>query len=214
MPRTRFPVVLSAAFALGACAVAPPSGPSVAVMPGGGKDFARFQQEDATCRQNASAAIGHGSPSQAATGSAVGSAAVGTVLGAGAGALIGSATGAAGAGAAIGAGTGLVAGSAIGAGTARASYGGLQRQYDVTYLQCMHAYGNRAPPVSVAGGYPYGPYGYPYGPYGYPGYYGSWPYWGPTVAIGLGFGFGRVGFHRHRHHFHHHRFHRGGFRHR
>ena len=52
---------------------------------------------------------------------AVGSAALGTALGAGAGALLGSAGGAMGAGAAIGAGTGLLAGSAVGASNAQAS---------------------------------------------------------------------------------------------
>src|SRR4051794_19724063 len=93
MPRIRSTIVLGGALALGACTVAPPSGPSVAVMPAEGKDFARFQQEDGYCRQNASAAIGYGSPAQAATGSAVGSAAVGTAVGAAAGALIGAAGG-------------------------------------------------------------------------------------------------------------------------
>src|SRR4051794_12545063 len=92
--------------ALGACTVAPPTGPNVWVMPGAGKDLARFQQEDGACRGHAQQQIGYGSPQQAANQSAVGSAAVGTALGATAGALLGAAGGNAGAGAAVGAGGG------------------------------------------------------------------------------------------------------------
>src|SRR5262249_43964279 len=76
---------------------------------------------------------------------AVGSAAVGTALGALAGAALGSAAGHVGAGAAIGAGTGLVAGSAVGSGNARAAGGSLQARYDTVYAQCMSAKGNRLP---------------------------------------------------------------------
>src|SRR5262249_1508598 len=81
---------------------------------------------------------------------AVGSAAVGTALGALTGAAIGSASGNVGAGAAIGAGTGLVAGSAVGAGSARAAGGSLQARYDTVYAQCMTAKGNRVAAPYVA----------------------------------------------------------------
>lgn len=149
---------LAGALAVGACTVAPPTGPSVAALPPPGKDFARFRQEDLACRQVAQQEIGYGSPQQAAAQSAVGSAALGTILGALVGGLFGSVTGDFGAGAAIGAGGGLLAGSAVGAGTAQASAGGLQWRYDVTYAQCMQASGNQVPGV----GYPYGgpPYAY------------------------------------------------------
>jgi hypothetical protein len=160
-------------------------------LPGQGKDFAAFQQDDATCRDYAWQQTGGTSPGGAASQSAVGSAAIGTALGAAAGAAIGAASGAAGAGAAIGAGAGLLTGSAIGLNTAAASYGGVQQHYDVSYTQCMTAHGNavQAPPAGYAG-YPY-PYAYPAYPYGYayPGYYGP-AFYGPSVAIGFSSGWG------------------------
>src|SRR3954447_24284376 len=86
------------AFTAGACTVAPPAGPSVMAMPGQGKSFEAFQQDDGTCRQYAWQQTGGASRADAATQSAVGSAVVGTALGAAAGAAIGSLGGAAGAG--------------------------------------------------------------------------------------------------------------------
>jgi len=165
-------VALAGAIVLIGCAVAPPSGPSVLVLPEKGKSFAQFQQEDATCRQYALQRIGYGSPAQAANDSAVASAAVGTALGTAAGALIGAAAGNAGVGAAIGAGSGLLLGSAWGIDAAQASGATLQNRYDMSYVQCMYANGNRVP---MAGTRPYG--GYPYRRYYpmYPGYY-YYPY--------------------------------------
>ena len=128
--------------ALGACAVAPPQGPSVVAMPGQGKTYSAFQQDDAYCRQAASASVGGLDANQAAAQSAVGSAAVGTVLGAAAGALIGAAAGNPGAGAAIGAGAGLITGSAAGSANAQISGSQVQYRYDNTYAQCMFAQGN------------------------------------------------------------------------
>jgi hypothetical protein len=49
------------ALALGACAVIPPSGPSVMAIPAKGKSLADFQQDDLACRQFASQQIGYGS---------------------------------------------------------------------------------------------------------------------------------------------------------
>ena len=89
--RAFFPI--AAAIVLGACAVPLPAGPSILALPGKGKDFAAFQQDDATCRQYALAQIGDGSPAQAATQSVVGSAVLGTALGAAAGAAIGAVAG-------------------------------------------------------------------------------------------------------------------------
>ncbi|MGD0229600.1 MAG: YMGG-like glycine zipper-containing protein [Syntrophorhabdales bacterium] len=69
---------------------------------------------------------------------------LGTLLGAGLGAVIGAATGNVGAGAAIGGATGLVGGTAMGSDAGYASQYQLQRRYDIAYQQCMYA-GNRYP---------------------------------------------------------------------
>src|SRR5260221_14704741 len=79
------------ALALAGCAVAPPTGPDVMVLPGKDKSFEAFQADDAACRQYASAQIGYASPAEAATESGVGSTALGTVLGAAAGSALGAA---------------------------------------------------------------------------------------------------------------------------
>jgi hypothetical protein len=141
------------------CTVAPPTGPTVAVMPGPGKSLAQFQQDDLACRQFASDRINGASPAQAANQAGIGSAAAGTLLGAAAGALLGAASGHAGAGAAIGAGAGLVTGSAVGAGNAQQSAQSLQQRYDLAYSQCMVTQGDRLPeaPPPPAYYYPYPP---------------------------------------------------------
>ena len=187
MQRTAVVLLPCLAFGLGACAVAPPPGPSVMALPGQGKSFEAFQQDDAACRQYAFQQTGGASPSAAAAQSAVGSAAVGTVLGAAAGAAIGAASGAPGIGAAVGAGAGLLAGSAAGTNAAAASYGGVQGMYDVSYTQCMVARGDpvQQPPTGYGGGY----YPYPAYPYGYPGYYGP-AFYAPSVVLGFGGGWG------------------------
>jgi hypothetical protein len=174
-------------------------GPTVMALPPAGKDTATFQQEDATCRDRAATTIGYVRPGQAGSQAAVGSAAIGTLVGAAAGAAIGAAAGNAGAGAAIGAGTGLAGGAAVGANNAAASEHDVQTRYNIAYTQCMYAYGDtiQVPPSNGyyglgSVGYPY--YGYPY--YGYP-YYG-YPYYGGPGFFGGGiFLFGR------NHHFHH-----------
>jgi len=205
------PLALLGTLALTACAVAPPSGPTVLAMPPEGKNLGEFQQEDAGCRNYASAQIGYGTPAQGANQAAVGSAALGTVLGAAAGALLGAAGGAAGTGAAVGAGTGLLAGSAIGGSNAQASGYALQQRYDMAYAQCMASAGNRvqaavaAPPAGYGYSYPYyGGYPYYYGYGGYPYYWGYPYYYGPSVSLGF---FGASGG---RHFHHHHGFHGGG----
>lgn len=202
MRRVKQVAVLTGALALGACAVAPPTGPTVMALPAQGKDFAAFQQDDMTCRQYASVQTGGTSPQQAANDSAASSAVVGTVLGAAAGAAIGAATGNPAAGAAIGAGSGLFLGGASGLGAASYSAEALQQRYDMSYVQCMAAKGESVPTALNApapGGYGYGyapgyayPYAYPYGPYAYyPGY--AYP---PVGFVGVGFGFGHGHFHR------------------
>ena len=128
----------STALILGGC-VSMPSGPSVNVLPGTGKNFDQFRADDYDCRQYASSQTG--SPEQAQESSTVRSAAVGTAVGAVAGALIGGNRG----GAAVGAGTGLLLGSTAGASAGNASGYSLQRRYDNAYIQCMYAKGNQVP---------------------------------------------------------------------
>jgi outer membrane lipoprotein SlyB len=195
MIRRAMSIVAVSVLALGGCAVAPPTGPSVAVMPGKDKSFEAFQADDGTCKQYASQQIGGVAPAQAASESVAGSAVVGTVLGAAAGAAIGAATGNPAAGAAIGAGSGAVLGTATGLGMAQDSSYSLQQRYDLGYMQCMSAKGNSvpqgAPYPQTAYVYPAYPYAYPY-----PSYYPGW--YGPGF---IGFGFG---FHDHDHFHHHH----------
>lgn len=178
--------------ALGACAVAPPRGPTVMALPPAGKTLGAFQQDDYACRNYASFSIGNIPPGQAGTNAALGSAGIGTLLGAAAGAAIGAAAGNAGAGAAIGAGTGLVGGGLVGANNAQASEYDLQTRYNIAYTQCMYSRGNsvQSPPPGYAfgGGYP--------GWVGYPAYAGYWPdpwyapgFYGTDVFL-LGGGFG------------------------
>lgn len=189
------PLTLAGALALGACAVAPPTGPSVMALPGKDKSFDAFRQDDAVCRQYASQQIGNGSPAAAASESAVNSAAVGTVVGAAAGAAIGAAAGNPALGAAIGGGSGLLFGSAAGANAAELSAGAMQQRYDMSYIQCMAAKGENVPHSLPAYAYGAPAYAYPYYPayYPYPYYYP--PYYGPAF-VGFGFGFGPHHWHR------------------
>ncbi|MBR0654234.1 glycine zipper family protein [Plastoroseomonas arctica] len=191
--------------ALGACAVVRPEGPSVLALPAQGRDLATFNAQEVNCRGYADAQIG---PADAARGTdaAVGTAVVGTAIGAAAGALIGSASGNVGAGAAIGAGTGLAAGSVVGASGAQASSSELQGRYDAAYIQCITSSGNQvAFPQGPA--YPYAyPYSYPYavGPYAYYGAIAPYPfyfrfggprYYGPRYGYGRGgYGYARGGY--------------------
>jgi hypothetical protein len=142
-------VLAAAALLIAGCATVP-SGPSVMVLPGHGKDFSAFQSDDAICRGWAAQQTGINA-NRAAARSGMASAAVGTAVGAAAGAAIGAASGNAGEGAAIGAGSGLLVGSAAGSGTAAASGAEAQRRYDNAYIQCMYAKGNQVP---VAGQLP------------------------------------------------------------
>ena len=90
--------------------------------------------------------IGGVTAQDAANQAAVGSAVVGTAIGALAGAAIGGSQGAA-----VGAGVGLVGGSAYGANSAYASGYGTQRQYNNAYIQCMYVKGHSVPvPAGMA----------------------------------------------------------------
>jgi hypothetical protein len=142
-PRARrLPAPLAVAIAaavLAGCAVVP-AGPSIMALPGTGKTFDQFRQDDFSCRQFASGQNNGLDTATAANNSAVGSAVVGTAIGAAAGAAFGG-----GSGAAIGAGAGLLTGSAVGMSNAQSSAYMTQSRYDQAYIQCMYAYGNRVP---------------------------------------------------------------------
>lgn len=169
--------VVVVALGLGGCAAPPPTGPSVVALPPAGKDFQRFRQEDAFCRDEAFRSIGGPAAGQPGNTQALGTAALATGVGAAAGALIGAAGGNVGAGAAIGAGVGLAGGGLAGAGQAESFRGDLQRGFDITYMQCMAAYGNtiQQPPrlVPVPGPYfgpGWGPRGFGARPWGWHGW--------------------------------------------
>jgi hypothetical protein len=117
-----------------------PSGPSAMVLPGSGKSFDQFRQDDISCRQFASAQAEGQTPSDAAIYSGAGTAILWTGLGAVLGAIFGG-----GSGAAIGAGSGLLAGGLMGANTATTSGNIGQQRYDISYTQCMYGKGHNVP---------------------------------------------------------------------
>jgi hypothetical protein len=147
-------------FGLAACAVAPPSGPSVTALPGPGKSLPQFQQDDDQCR-NYAADRTQNAPQQAANASnnANATAVAGTLIGAAAGAALGSLSGNVGEGAAIGAGAGLLGGASAAGGQAQGAADSLQQQYDAAYEQCMVGNGEalNAPSPEGGGGYAAGP---------------------------------------------------------
>jgi hypothetical protein len=128
---------------LGACATMP-MGPSVLVLPGAGKSFEDFTVDNGTCQEWAAQQAG-GNPDQNGQTRAASSAAIGTLLGAGTGAVIGAAYGNPAAGAAIGAGSGLFLGGASGLDSGQNWRWELQRRYDNAFQQCMYAKGNQIP---------------------------------------------------------------------
>jgi hypothetical protein len=130
-------IVLAPLLLVCACA-SEPTGPTVGVMPAIGKPFDVFQGDQALCKQFASQEIQGGA--QSSNNKQVGTAIVGTLLGAGLGAAIGG-----GRGAAIGAGAGAVGGTAVGAGPSATAQYIMQERYDLVYSQCMYARGNQVP---------------------------------------------------------------------
>lgn len=121
-----------------------PTGPSVLVLPGYGKDFDQFRTDDAVCRNWALQQTGT-TTNQAATEATVKGAAVGTVVGAAAGAAVGAAYGDPATGAAVGSGVGLLGGTSAGADRGAGAEWTVQRRYDIAYMQCMYARGNQIP---------------------------------------------------------------------
>jgi hypothetical protein len=152
---------LALMISLAAC-VAPPVAPTIPVAPGPGKSFDAFNADQAACQQYAYQATAGGA--YAANNQAVGSAIIGTALGAGLGAAIGG-----GRGAAIGAASGAGLGTVVGASGSAYAQMSLQQQYDVVYGECMTARGNRVPSFAPPpGAPPYPGYGPPPTPYGAP----------------------------------------------
>lgn len=178
-------LALCLAVSVAGCVAPPPPGPSVMAFPPPGKSYSAFQQDDGYCRQQAAYQTGGANPSVAAQQNGVGSALLGTGLGAAAGALFGAAVGRPGIGAALGAGTGLVAGTAVGAGNAQAAGMSVQHQINLVYAQCMLGHGDRVrgPGGRIIGGPP------PYPPPPPNGYGGPPPgggYGGPPPGGGYG----------------------------
>jgi outer membrane lipoprotein SlyB len=149
------------------CAVTP-AGPSVLLLPGAQKTQAQFQADQASCQQQAQAQV---APSvDAVNHQAVGTAVVGTAIGAAIGALMGYG-GYGGYGnhanqaAAWGAGAGLMYGGAVGSSGSQASNFGLQQRYDHAFAQCMVLLGHQTPGVAsyrrAAPAIPPPPPGYP-----------------------------------------------------
>jgi uncharacterized protein YcfJ len=131
---------------LAACAQQPMA-PTVSVMPAPNKPFQVFQEDDAICRQfGAQQSAG---AAESGNNQAVGTAVIGTVLGAGLGAAIGG-----GRGAAIGAGAGALGGTAVGAGAAERGQYTAQQLYNNAYSQCMYSRGNQVPGYAAAPNYP------------------------------------------------------------
>ncbi len=135
-------LLLVVALAAGCATV--PAGPSVSVLPGRGKTFEQFQEDDVVCRDWARRQAGT-TPGASAARNTVGGAAIGTLIGAGLGAALGAITRRPATGAAVGAGFGLVGGTAVGASAGQASGESVQRRYDNAYTQCMYAKGDQVP---------------------------------------------------------------------
>ena len=138
--------VITPLLLLSACAQEP-MGPTVGVMPAPGKPFDVFQSDQAVCKQFASGEVSGGA--QRSNNQQVGTAVVGTLLGAGLGAAIGG-----GRGAAIGAGSGALGGTLVGAGPAQQQNYTLQQRYDLAYSQCMYSKGNQVPGYAPPSAYP------------------------------------------------------------
>jgi hypothetical protein len=206
---------LGAALMLSACASGPQPGPAAIVVPGSGKDFAAFQEDDTICRHHAAANTGYGDLALPHTQ--------------GSSAAISGTPGEAGTARAAGttSGVGVTAGgpAASGSTATNASGASAPEPPDETvpnqlgYLQCMAARGDTVRPEPA--GYAeaanwYGDaYPYPYG-YGYPdGFYGDGFYGAGFIAVSGG-GFHDRDFHRRFFHdggFHRGFIHAGGFHH-
>ena len=130
------------ALALGACAVAP-TAPSVTVLPGSRKSPEQFRVDSEACQQQAQGLLAN--DAQAANNQAVANAAVGTLIGAAAGALLGQGSYDPSAVAGWGAGAGLLIGSTVGGSNSQVASYNMQQRFDVVYVQCMYQRGHQVP---------------------------------------------------------------------
>jgi uncharacterized protein YcfJ len=140
MTRTRSSLVRMGSALCVAClaaCVSAPQGPRVAVMPTPGKPLDLFAAEDQYCRSYAQQSLGPDRRAEAAVGSAV----VGTILGAAVGSVMSSRRHD---NTAAGAATGLLMGTAIGASGSAAEGMGAQQRYDIAYEQCMVSKNNQS----------------------------------------------------------------------
>jgi len=143
MKPPRVPLILAAAaLALGGCAVAPTT-PNVMVLPDTQKSAGQFRADSTACQEQARALLAN--DAQAANNQAVTNAAVGTIIGAAAGALLGQGSYNPSAAAGWGAGTGLLIGSTIAGGNSQAASYPMQQRFDIAYLQCMYQRGHQVP---------------------------------------------------------------------
>lgn len=143
-------VIACAAVVLLAACTPAPQGPTVMVMPGPNKPPQVFQEDQAICGNYAQQVIGPAQ--QQLQNQQVGSAVIGTLLGAGIGAAAGG-----GRGAAIGAGAGALAGTAYGANASQYEAMNMQQRLDMAYSQCMYSRGNQVPGFAPPPYYPYPP---------------------------------------------------------
>ena len=103
-------------------------------LPGSGKTFDQFREDDYYCKQYANEQVGGQTPNKASIASGLGSAAVGNRAG-----CRGRGCFRRGSGAAIGAGSGLLVGGLVGTGTASASGNIEQQRYDIGYTNACTA---------------------------------------------------------------------------
>jgi uncharacterized protein YcfJ len=151
--------VMAAVLTVAACAPQVVA-PTVPVMPGQGKQFDQFANDQATCEAYAQQQI---APlTQQANNAGIGQTLLTTALGAGLGAAFGG-----GRGAAIGAASGAVVGGSMGASNSARAGAGIQGQYNMFYAQCMTAKGNAVPGAPPPPGYAPPGYAPPGSPPGY-----------------------------------------------
>jgi uncharacterized protein YcfJ len=115
-----------------------PMGPTVAVMPGPNTDFSSFQNDQAVCRNFADQAVRD--QARGANLRGLGTAALGTGLGAGLGAAVGG-----GRGAGIGAAAGALGGTGLAARNTSNANASIQAQYNNAFASCMFSLGNSVP---------------------------------------------------------------------
>ncbi|ACS87292.1 YMGG-like glycine zipper-containing protein [Musicola paradisiaca] len=138
-------VMLLAGVGLSGC-VSTPTAPSVMSLPGSGKSYEQFRADDAVCKNTAYRAVN--GEASTANNQSVTTAVAGAAIGTATGALLGAAGGGprgSSNGAAVGAASGLLVGSAIASGNGARTQGALQDQFDVVYMQCMYAKGEKIP---------------------------------------------------------------------